>query len=64
MLVYRLLADAILVLQEAFVLFVVLGLVLIVFSLALRWRWVCHFQFGVFHLAAIVIVVGVGHLTR
>lgn len=39
-------------------LFVVLGLVLIVLSLALRWRWVRHFWFRVFHLAPIVIVVG------
>lgn len=57
MLVYRLLTDAILVLHEAFVLFLVLGLVLIVLGPALRWRWVRHFWFRVFHLAAIVIVV-------
>lgn len=53
----RLLADAVLLLHFAVVLFVVGGLVLIVVGQALRWRWVDRWWFRITHLAAIGIVV-------
>lgn len=53
-----LLADAILVLHFAFVLFVVGGLALIWIGAAAGWAWVHNFWFRVAHLAAIVFVAG------
>lgn len=50
------LADAVLVVHVLFVLFVVLGLVLIVVGAARGWRWVRGRRFRVLHLAAIGIV--------
>ncbi len=58
MLIYRLVADAVVVLHAAFVAFVIFGLLLIVVGLALRWRWVRNFWFRVLHLLAIAAVVG------
>jgi hypothetical protein len=55
---YRLLADLVLFLHAAFVLFVILGQVLIVAGLVARWRWVRNFWFRMGHLAAIALVVG------
>ena len=57
MLLHRLLADAVLAFHAAFVLFVVLGLLLILIGLALRWGWVRNFWFRTLHLLAILIVV-------
>ena len=54
---YRLLADAVLLLHFAIVLFVVGGLLLIVAGNLLRWRWVNGWPFRVAHLAAIAFVV-------
>lgn len=54
---YRLLADAVLLLHVLFVLFVVVGLVLILVGGARRWRWVRGRRFRIAHLAAIGIVV-------
>ncbi len=51
------LADAILVVHFAFVLFVVGGLPLIWAGALLGWQWVRNFRFRVAHLAAIGVVV-------
>ncbi len=52
------LADLILVVHFAFVLFVVGGLALIWTGAAAGWQWVRNFRFRVAHLAAIVFVAG------
>jgi len=54
---YSLLADAILVVHFAFVVFVVFGFVLILIGLAARWTWIHNRAFRITHLAAIGIVV-------
>lgn len=54
---YQLLADAVLVLHFAVVLFVVGGLLLIVAGNLLAWRWVNSLWLRVGHLAAIGVVV-------
>lgn len=53
-----LLADFILIVHFAFVLFVTGGLALIWIGAAAGWRWVRNFWFRVAHLAAIVFVAG------
>lgn len=53
-----LLADFILIVHFAFVLFVVGGLAAIWAGAALGWRWVRDFRFRIAHLAAIVFVAG------
>jgi hypothetical protein len=52
------LADAVLVVHFAFVLFVTGGLVLIWIGAGAGWRWVRNFWFRAAHLAAIVFVAG------
>lgn len=54
---YRLLADAVLTLHFAVVLFVVGGLGLIVVGNLLGWRWVNKLSFRLAHIAAIGIVI-------
>jgi len=54
---WRLLADAVLVLHASVVLFVVGGLALVVVGNHRKWRWVNAMPFRVAHLAAIAIVV-------
>ena len=54
---YGLLADTILVIHFAFVVFVVFGLVLILLGLLARWSWVHNRKFRITHLAAIGVVV-------
>jgi Protein of Unknown function (DUF2784) len=54
---YRLLADTVLVLHLAIVLFVVGGLVLVVVGNFAKWRWVNGLWFRWVHLAAIGVVV-------
>jgi len=54
---YHVLADAVLALHVALVLFVVGGLVLIVLGNWRRWRWVNRWWFRLAHLAAIGVVV-------
>lgn len=54
---YQLLADVVLVLHLAVVVFVVGGLVVIIAGNLRRWRWVNAFWFRLSHLAAIAIVV-------
>lgn len=53
-----LIADLILVLHFAFVLFIVGGLALIWTGAGLGWRWVRNLWFRVAHLAAILFVAG------
>lgn len=50
-------ADAILVLHVAFVIYVVFGLLLIYVGHFLHWSWVRNFWFRISHLIAIGIVV-------
>jgi hypothetical protein len=54
---YSILADSILAIHTSFVLFVVLGLILIIIGGILRWRWVRNPWFRLAHLAAIGVVV-------
>jgi len=53
----RLLADAVLALHVALVLFVVGGLLLVVVGNLRRWRWVNRLGFRLAHLLAIAVVV-------
>jgi len=55
---FQVLADAVLALHVALVLFVVAGLVLVVGGNVRRWGWVNHLWFRLLHLAAIAVVVG------
>jgi len=54
---YSLLADTILVVHFAFVVFVVLGFLLILIGLLARWAWIHKPYFRITHLAAIGCVV-------
>ena len=56
MILYRLLADAIVVVHFAFVAFVVLGMLAILVGLWRRWRWVRNFPFRIAHCLAIAFV--------
>lgn len=51
------LANLILVVHGLFVLFVVLGLLLVVVGGSLKWRWIRNRRFRLAHLAAIAFVV-------
>jgi hypothetical protein len=57
-LTYQLAADLTLLLHTLFVLFVVLGLVLVLLGAARGWAWVRNPVFRWSHLAAIAVVVG------
>ena len=54
---YLLAADAVLFLHVLFVVFVVVGLILILAGKLLSWSWVCNWWFRVIHLVAIGVVV-------
>ena len=54
---YQLLADAVLALHVAIVLFVVGGLVLVIAGNFRGWRWVNRLWFRLAHLGAIAVVV-------
>lgn len=54
---YLLAADAVLLLHFGFVVFVVLGLLLVLAGGALGWRWVRNPWFRLAHLGAIAVVV-------
>lgn len=54
---YSVAADSILVIHVLFVLFVVLGLILIFAGKFLKWSWVRNRRFRILHLLAIGIVV-------
>ena len=55
--IYRLAADGVLLLHVAFVVFVVVGLLLIVIGKFLSWAWISNLWFRVGHLLAIAVVV-------
>ncbi len=62
---YRLMADAILVIHFAFVVFVVFGFTLILTGLLARWSWIHNRHFRIAHLAAVgsvVLQAWLGHL--
>ena len=52
-LLYRLLADLILLTHALFVAFVVFGQLLVVTGAALRWAWIRNFRFRLMHLLCI-----------
>ncbi len=54
---YHIAADLVLLVHAAFVVFVVLGLVLIFCGAALRWSWIRNPWFRLAHLLAIAVVV-------
>jgi hypothetical protein len=54
---YRILADAIVIVHAGYALFVVAGLVLTLIGIARRWQWVRNFWFRLVHLAMIGVVV-------
>ena len=54
---YSLLADSILVIHFAFVVFVIIGFILILLGRLARWTWIRNRIFRITHLAAIGIVV-------
>jgi hypothetical protein len=54
---YRIAADAVLILHALFVAFVVLGLALVLIGNWRDWQWVRHFGFRLAHLLAISVVV-------
>lgn len=54
---YSVLADAILIVHFAFVVFVVAGFLLILIGLLASWSWIHNRAFRVMHLVAIGIVV-------
>ena len=55
--VYRLLADAIVVVHLVYVAFVVLGMAAILAGIVRRWAWVRNFWFRTVHLLMIAVVV-------
>ena len=54
---YRILADAVVIAHAAYALFVVAGLAVTLIGIARRWQWVRNFWFRLVHLAMIGIVV-------
>ncbi len=62
---FQLLADAVLILHVALVLFVVSGLILVIIGNFLKWRWVNLLWFRLVHLATIAFVAAeawLGHV--
>ena len=55
--IYSFLADAILVIHFLFVVFVVLGFILILLGLLARWSWIHNRSFRITHLTAICFVI-------
>jgi len=53
---YRLAADAVVIVHVAYVAFVAVGLLAILLGLVCRWRWVRNFWFRSLHLLAILVV--------
>ena len=54
---YRIIADIVLITHAAFVVFVIFGLVLIIYGGFRRWHWIKNPWFRLGHLAAIGVVV-------
>jgi len=57
MVLYRFLADMVVLVHATFVAFVVLGMLAILAGIALHWKWVRNFWFRMIHLVAIGVVV-------
>ena len=57
MAVYRVLADAVVLVHFAYVAFVVLGLAAILLGIARRWQWIRNFWFRAVHFLMIGVVV-------
>jgi hypothetical protein len=57
MLFYRLLADVVVIVHAAYVLFVIFGLVAVLVGYLRRWEWVRNRTFRLVHLAMILLVV-------
>jgi hypothetical protein len=55
---YSHLADVVVVVHLAFVLFVLIALLLIVAGIPLRWQWTRNLWFRLVHLASIAVVAG------
>ena len=56
-LVYRIAADAIVTVHLAFMLFVVVGQLLILVGVLRKWQWIRNFTFRALHFGAIAFVV-------
>jgi hypothetical protein len=56
-LLYRFAADAVVIVHAGYVLFVIVGQLLILIGIALKWGWIRNALFRGTHLAAIAIVV-------
>jgi hypothetical protein len=56
-LLYRLCADAVVVVHFAYAMTIVMGLLLILIGIPLRWQWIRNFRFRLIHLTMILIVV-------
>ncbi|MHC4331765.1 MAG: DUF2784 domain-containing protein, partial [Planctomycetota bacterium] len=54
---YQLLADIILVIHALLIAFVLVGFVLVVVGILLKWSWIANFWFRVVHLGCIGFVV-------
>ena len=54
---YRILADILVVLHAAYVLFVILGLIAVLVGWLRKWRWIHNIWFRGIHLAMILVVV-------
>ena len=54
---YRLLADFVVAIHFGYVLFVLVGMLLILVGIVLKWKWVRNFWFRMVHFLAIAIVV-------
>lgn len=57
-LVYRVSADLVVLVHFAYALTIVVGLLLILIGIPLRWQWIRNLKFRLIHLAMILIVVG------
>ena len=55
--IYRILADAVLISHSVFVAFVIGGLIAIVLGAFFHWQWARNFLFRIAHLVAIAIVI-------
>jgi hypothetical protein len=62
--VYRALADVVVLIHAAYVLFVVFGLLAILVGSVCRWAWISNFWFRAVHLLMIAAVVAQAWLGR
>jgi hypothetical protein len=57
MVLYRFLADVVVVLHAAYIGFVLAAMLLILLGMGLRWSWIRNFWFRMTHFAMIAVVV-------